>query len=139
MRPYENPWPYNVKTVFNKYLGNGRSNQKISKNEVHLFSNFGMGWPPPTQSTGPQPIQLVPKHRFFTDISATVAQIQKIQKARCIYFRILVLGGPSPPSQLVPNPFNWSPKSVFLQISQQRSLKSKKFKKRGAFFFEFCF
>ena len=26
MRPYENPWPYNVKTVFNKYLGNGRSN-----------------------------------------------------------------------------------------------------------------
>ena len=35
-------------------------------------------------------------------ISATVSWIQKIQKTRCIYFRNLVLGGPSPPSQLVP-------------------------------------
>ena len=33
--------PYNVKTVFNRYFGNGRSNQKISKNKVLLFSNFG--------------------------------------------------------------------------------------------------
>ena len=41
-----------------------------------------------------------------TDISVTVAQIQKIQKTRCIFFRILLLGGPSPPSHLVPNPFN---------------------------------
>ena len=36
---------------------------------------------------------------------------QKIQKTKCIYFRILLLGGPSPPSQLVPNPFQ----SVFFQ------------------------
>ena len=28
------------------------------------FFDFGLGWPLPTQSTGPQPIQLVPKHRF---------------------------------------------------------------------------
>ena len=41
----------------------------------------------PTHSTGPQ-------NPFFTDISATVAQIQKNQKMRCIYFRILVLGVP---------------------------------------------
>merc|ERR1712055_289788 len=72
------------------YHSNGRSNPKNSKNEVHLFSNFGSGRILPTQSTGPQPIQLVPKHRF-------------------------------------------------LQTSQQRPLKSKKFKKRGAFIFEFWF
>ena len=69
---------------------------------------------------------------FLTDISVTVAQIQKIQKTRCIYFRILVLGGSSPPSQLVP-------KHHFLQISQERLLESKKFKKLGAFFFGFWF
>ena len=51
----------------------------------------------------------------------------------------MLLGGPSPPSQLVPNPFNWSPNPVVLQISQQRSLKSKNFKKRGAFFSNFAF
>ena len=50
---------------------------------------------------------------FSTDISVTVAQIQKIQKTRCIFFRILLLEGPSPPSQLVPNPFNWFPSTVF--------------------------
>ena len=51
--------------IINRYLGIGRSNQKISKNEVHFF------------------------------------------------LRILLLGGPSPSSQLVPNPFNWSPNTVF--------------------------
>ena len=49
--------------------------------------------------------------------SAMVAQIKKNKKTKSIYFRILLLGGPSPPSQLVPNPFNWSPNTVFLQIS----------------------
>ena len=60
----------------------------------------------PTHSTGP-------KTPFFTDISVSVAQIEKFQKARWFYFLILLLGGPSPPSQLVPNPFNWSPNNVF--------------------------
>ena len=46
---------------------------------------------------------------FSTDISVSVAQIKKNKKTRCIYFQIWLLGGPSPPSQLVPNPFNWSP------------------------------
>ena len=54
--------------LFNRYLSNGRSNPKNSKNEVH-------------------------------------------------FFRILLLGGPSPLSQLVPNPFNWSPNAVFTDIS----------------------
>ena len=60
----------------------------------------------PTHSTGPQT-------PFFTDISVSVAQIKKIKKTRCIYFLIWLLGGPSPHSQLVPNPFNWSPNTVF--------------------------
>merc|ERR1712001_359615 len=50
---------------------------------------------------------------FLTDISLSVAQIKKIQKTRWFYFLILLLGGPSPPSQLVPSPFNWSPNTVF--------------------------
>ena len=32
---------------------------------VVLFLNFASGRTLPTQSTGPQPIQLVPKHRFL--------------------------------------------------------------------------
>ena len=47
-----------------------------------------------------------------TDISVTVAQ-KKNQKTKSTYFLILLLGGLSPPSQLVPNPFNWSLNTVF--------------------------
>ena len=57
--------PVQCKIVFNRYLAIGRSNHKISKNKVVLFSNFASGRTLPTQSTGPQPIQLVPKHRFL--------------------------------------------------------------------------
>ena len=53
------------KSVFCRNISNGRPNQKISKNKVVLFSNFASGRTIPTQSTGPQPIQLVPKHRFL--------------------------------------------------------------------------
>ena len=75
---------------------------------------------------------------FLTDISASVAQIQKFQKTRCIFFRILVLVGPSPPSQLVPNPFNWSPNTVFYRyLSIGRS--NKKNKKQSTSLFKFCF
>ena len=44
-----------------------------------------------------------------------------------------------------PHPVNWSlthstgPQTPFLQISRYRSLKSQKFKKQVAFYFEFCF
>ena len=56
----------------------------------------------PTHLTGTQKL-------FFTEISVSVAQI----KRKSIYFLILLLGGPSPPGQLVPNPFNWSPNTFF--------------------------
>ena len=51
---------------FNRYLSNGRSNQTNSKNKVHFFLNFASGKTLPTQSTGPQPIQLVPKHWYLS-------------------------------------------------------------------------
>ena len=41
------------------------------------------------------------------------ARAAKNSKTKSIYFGILLLGGPSPPSQLVPNQFNWSPNTVF--------------------------
>merc|ERR1712212_562850 len=87
---------WSPKTVFYRNLSIGRSNQKNSKNLVHLFLNFDSGrtsqlvpnpfnWSP-THSTGPQKL-------FFTDISVLVAQIKKNQKIKSIYFLILLLGG----------------------------------------------
>ena len=69
-----------------------------------------------------------------TDISVTVAQIQKIQKTRCIFFRILLLEGPSPPSQLVPNPFNWSPNTVFCRYLSNGHSNKKNPKTRCIFY-----
>merc|ERR1712208_83844 len=63
---------------------------------------------------------------------------QKIQKTRSIYFLILLLAGLSPPSQLVPNPFNWSPK-VFLTDILVSVAQIKKNKKQYPFIFKFCF
>merc|ERR1711863_158577 len=71
---------------------------------------------------------------------------QKVQKTKSIYFQILLLGGPvnwSPtqstgpqPIQLVPNPFNWSPKTVFYRnLSIGRS--NQKIQKLSPFIFEF--
>ena len=72
----------------------------------------------PLRLRGPNNVgELLNVKLISTDISVTVAQIKKIQKTRCIFFRILLLGGPSPPIQLVPNPFNWSPNTVFTDIS----------------------
>ena len=44
----------------------------------------------------------------------------------------MVLGGPSPPSQLVPNPFNWSPKSVFYRYLSNGRSNPKKSKNKAA-------
>merc|ERR1711947_48146 len=90
------------KNCFYRNLSIGRSNQKNSKNLVHLYSNFDLcrtiqlvpnpfNWSP-THSTGPQKL-------FFTEISVSVAEIKKIKKTKFIYFRILIQGGP----------VNWSP------------------------------
>ena len=96
-----NPFNWSPKSVFYRYLSNGHSNPKNSKNEVHLFSNFGSRRTLPTQSTGPQPSQLVPKfiecaldsqnHQIGPNKPIIISYVESIQ-----HF------------QLVPNPFNWS-------------------------------
>merc|ERR1711953_997445 len=78
-----NPFNWSPKTVFYRNLSIGRSNQKNSKNLVHLFSNFDSGrtsqlvpnpfnWSP-THSTGPQ------KLFFYRNLSIGRSN-QKIQK-----------------------------------------------------------
>ena len=69
--------PLQCKTVFNRYISNGRSNQKISKAEVIFFLNFASVRTPPTQSTGPSTQSTGPQTLFLTDITVTVAQIRK--------------------------------------------------------------
>ena len=80
-----------------------------------------------THSTGPQTL-------FFADISVMVTQIKKIKKTRCIFYRIMLLGGPSPPSQLVPNPLNWSPNTVFCKYLSNGHSNKKKFQIQSASF-----
>ena len=59
-----------------------------------------------------------------------VAQIKRIKKTKSNFFsRILLLGSSSPPSQLFPNPFNWSPNTVFYRyLNIGRSNQKKKTK-----------
>ena len=63
--------------LFYRYLGIGRSNPKISKNKVHFFSNFASERNLPTQSTRSPTHSTGPQKLFFTDISVSVAQIEK--------------------------------------------------------------
>ena len=111
---------------------------KKFKNKVHSFSNFASWRTHPTQSTGPKPIQLVPRHLFFfTDISDIGRSNPKNQKKRFNwFFEFYFWEDP-------PHPVNWSlthstgPQTPFLKISWYRSLKSQKFWKQVASYFEF--
>ena len=93
--------PLQCKTCFNRYLGNGRSNPKNSKNEVHFFFEFCF-WEDPlhpvnwslTHSTGPQTL-------FFADISVMVTQIKKIQKQGAFFIELCFWEDPL-------HPVNWS-------------------------------
>ena len=42
-----------------------------------------------------------------------VAQIKNFKKQSAFIFKFWFRVAPPPPSQLVPNPFNWSPNTVF--------------------------
>merc|ERR1712208_208983 len=115
-------------------VSNGRPKKKEIKEQCPFIFEFCFWKDPPhpvnwspTHSTGPQPIQLVPKHCFFYRYLSIGRSNQKNQKTKSFYFRILLLEGPSPPSQLVPNPFNWSPNTVFYRyLSIGRSNKKNK-------------
>ena len=66
----------------------GFYNRKISKIKVVLFFNFASGRTLPTQSTGPQPIQLVPKHRFLQISLYRSLKSQKFKKQGGFNFKI---------------------------------------------------
>ena len=53
------PFNWSPKTVFYRNLSIGRSNQKNSKNLVHLFSNFDSGRTLPTSQLVRNPFQSV--------------------------------------------------------------------------------
>ena len=80
------PFNWSPNSVSYRYLSIGRSNKKKSKNNIHLFLNFASCRTFFTKSTGPQPIQLVPKQCFFTDISVSVAQMKEIKKTMSFHF-----------------------------------------------------
>merc|ERR1712173_109749 len=71
----------------------------------------------------------------FTDISVSIAQIKKNKKNKVHLFQILLLGGPSQLSQLVPNPLNWSPSTVFFTDISVSVAQIKKNKNTRCIFF----
>merc|ERR1712212_483581 len=67
--------------------------KKNQKTRSIYFFYFASGRTFLTQSTGPQPIQLVPKQCFFQISQYRSLKSKKIQKTRSIYFLILLLAG----------------------------------------------
>ena len=108
---------------FNRYLSNGRSNPKKLKNKVHLFLNFASGRTLPTQSNGPQPIQLVPKHRFYRYLG--IGRFNPKNSKNKLHFILNFASGRTLPTQSTgPQPIQLVPKHRFyLQISRYQSLK----------------
>merc|ERR1712001_191476 len=118
---------------FYKYLSIGRSNKKNKKKTKYIsFWILLLGGLSPPSQLVPNPFNWSPKTVFYRYLSIGRSNKEN-QKTKSIYFRILLLGGPSPPSQLVPipQPIQLVPKNCFLQITQYRSIKSKKFKKQS--------
>ena len=64
-------------------------------------------WRPPKSQN---PYNVKP---FLTDISVTVAQIQKIQKTRCIFFSNFASGRTLPTHSIGPQPIQLVPKHCF--------------------------
>merc|ERR1712055_890095 len=94
---------------FQSLVSNGRSNQKSSKNKVHLFLNFASGrtsqlvpnpfnWSP-AHSTGPQKLFFLQKSQYRS---------LKSKNSKNLVHLFLNFDSERT-SQLVPNPFNWSP------------------------------
>ena len=79
------PSNWSPNSVSYRYLSIGRSNQKKSKNNIHLFLNFASCRTLFTKSTGPQPIQLVP-NSFSYRYLGIGCSIKKNKKTISIYF-----------------------------------------------------
>ena len=95
--------------------------KKNKKKQGAFFSNFASGRTPPTQSTGSQPIQLVPKHCFL-QISQYRSLKSKNSKNKVHFFSNFASGRTLPTQSTGPQPIQLVPKHRFLQIFQQRSL-----------------
>merc|ERR1711947_21998 len=110
-----NPFNWSPKTVFLQKSQYRSLKSKNSKNLVHLFSNFDSGrtsqlvpnpfnWSPKT-STGPQPIQLVPKNCLLQ--KSQYRSLKSKNSKNLVHSFSNFDSGRT--SQLAPNPFNWSP------------------------------
>ena len=101
----------NVYEGLNAQKCKGRSNKKFKKQSAFIFKFCFCEDPPhpvnwsPTHSTGLQTL-------FFTDISTTVAQIQKFQK-RGAFFLNFASGRTLPTHSTGPQPIQLVPKHRF--------------------------
>ena len=64
-----NPFNWSPNTVFSDISVTVALIKKFQKTKSIFFQILVQCGPPPTQSTGPQPIQLVPKHCFYRYLS----------------------------------------------------------------------
>ena len=128
IRPYENPRALQGRTVFNRYLGIGRSNRKISKSKVVVFFNFASGRTLSTQSTGPQKL-------FFTDISVLVAQIKTNKKNKVHLFFNFASGRTLPTQSIGPQPIQLVPKHCFFYRYLSIGRSNKKYSKNKVHLF----
>merc|ERR1711947_32411 len=130
------PFNWSPKTVFYRYLSIGRSNQKKSKNLVHLFSNFDSGR---TTQLVPNPFNWSPKTVFYRNLS--IGRSNKKNLINLVHLFSNFDSGRT--RQLVPNPFNWSPthstgpQKLFFTESSVLVAQIQKFKKLSPFIFEF--
>merc|ERR1711954_423596 len=85
----------------------------------------------------PNPLNWSPNTVFCKYLSNGHSN-KKIPNTKCIFYLIMLLGGPSPPSQLVPNPFNWSLSTVFCRYLGDGRSNPKKSKNEVHFFSNFA-
>jgi len=99
-------------------------NFRNSKNKVHFFLNFASGRTLPTQSTGPQ------TQFFYRYLSIGRSNKKKFKKQSTFLFKFCFWEDST-------HQVNWSlthstgPQTLFSQISQYRSLKSKEIKRKS--------
>merc|ERR1712001_67986 len=82
--------------------------KKVQKTKSIYFRILLLGGPvnwSPTHSTGPQPIQLVPKNCFLQKSQYRSLKSKKFKNLVHLFSNF----DSGRTSQLVPNPFNWSP------------------------------
>merc|ERR1711863_161048 len=118
------PSHFRISNLWSVTVAQIKKNQKTKSIYFQILLLGGpVNWSP-THSTGPQPIQLVPKNCFLQK-----SQYQSLKSKNSKYLVHLFSNFDSGrTSQLAPNPFNWSPKTVFyrnLSIGRSNQKNSK--------------